>query len=132
MNIEPNSNVILICDELNKSLVREDDEELLLYNGKFVKTLQNEIKALKEQVQDLEQHLKKYTNGDNHKRYYEKNKEKIKENSTNYLQKLKTDSPEKIKEYSHRAYLNKKKKQEAAFALLNANANLELTHSSSV
>ena len=58
----------------------------------------------------LEEKLKKYTNGTNHKRYYEKNKEKIKESGSSYLQKLKKENPEKIKEYSRRAYANKKKK----------------------
>jgi hypothetical protein len=65
---------------------------------------------------ELEQRLKKYTNGDNHKRYYEKNKEKIKETGSSYLQKLKAENPEKIKEYSRRAYLNQKEKKEKKMA----------------
>jgi len=75
------------------------------------KKLNTKIKELKTQQVDLEQRLKKYTNGENHKRYYEKNKEKIKETGASYLQKLKTENPEKIKEYSHRAYLNQKEKK---------------------
>ncbi len=75
------------------------------------KKLNTKIKDLKTQQADLEQRLKKYTNGENHKRYYEKNKEKIKETGASYLQKLKTENPEKIKEYSHRAYLNQKEKK---------------------
>jgi len=75
------------------------------------KKLNAKIKDLKTQNADLEQRLKKYTNGDNHKRYYEKNKEKIKETGASYLQKLKVENPEKIKEYSHRAYLNQKEKK---------------------
>ena len=66
---------------------------------------------------DLEQRLKKYTNGENHKRYYEKNKEKIKEVGASYLQKMKAENPEKIKEYSHRAYLKQKEKKMAAMAI---------------
>ena len=75
------------------------------------KKLNSKITQLQTQNMDLEQHLKKYTNGENHKRYYEKNKEKIKETGASYLQKLKAENPEKIKEYSHRAYLNQKKKK---------------------
>jgi hypothetical protein len=75
------------------------------------KKLNSTIMNLKTQNIDLEQRLKKYTNGENHKRYYEKNKEKIKETGASYLQKLKAENPEKIKEYSHRAYLNQKEKK---------------------
>ena len=77
----------------------------------LLKKLNSKIIDLKTQNLDLEQRLKKYTNGENHKRYYEKNKEKIKETGASYLQKLKAENPEKIKEYSHRAYLNQKKKK---------------------
>ena len=80
------------------------------------KKLNSKILDLKTQNMDLEQRLKKYTNGENHKRYYEKNKEKIKETGASYLQKLKTENPEKIKEYSHRAYLKQKEKKIAAEA----------------
>ena len=76
--------------------------------------LNNKILDLKMQNLDLEQRLKKYTNGENHKRYYEKNKEKIKEVGASYLQKMKAENPEKIKEYSHRAYLKQKEKKIAA------------------
>jgi hypothetical protein len=100
-------------------------EELHIYNQSYEHTpssdlinaillfrkLNAKIKDLKTQNADLEQRLKKYTNGENHKRYYEKNKEKIKETGASYLQKLKAENPEKIKEYSHRAYLNQKEKK---------------------
>jgi hypothetical protein len=75
------------------------------------KKLNAKIKDLKTHNLDLEQRLKKYTNGENHKRYYEKNKEKIKETGASYLQKLKVENPEKIKEYSRRAYQNQKEKK---------------------
>ena len=65
---------------------------------------------LKERISDLEEKLKKYTNGDNHKRYYEKNKDKIKEQGTTYLKKLKEENPEKLKEYRRTYYLKKKEK----------------------
>ena len=75
-----------------------------------VDVLKFKIIELTNKVTELEERLKKYTNGSNHKRYYEKNKEKIKESGSTYLQKLKTENPEKLKEYSRRAYANKKKK----------------------
>ena len=59
---------------------------------------------------ELEERLKKYTNGDNHKRYYEKNKEQVKELGSNYLQKLKEENPEKLKEYRRRAYQKRKER----------------------
>ena len=65
---------------------------------------------LKERISDLEEKLKKYTNGDNHKNYYNKNKEKIIEKSSKYLKKIKEDNPDKIREYAKRAYEKKKEK----------------------
>ena len=88
----------------------------------FVKTVQRCValcKLLNEQkfpaisihrAMTQEERLKKYTNGDNHKRYYEKHKEKYKELGSNYLQKLKEDNPEKLKEYRQRAYQKRKEK----------------------
>ena len=72
--------------------------------------LQKEIEELKIKNMELEERLKKYTNGDNHKRYYEKNKDKIKEQGTTYLKKLKEENPEKLKEYRRNYYLKKKDK----------------------
>jgi len=71
---------------------------------------QKEIDELKAKNIELEERLKKYTNGDNHKRYYEKNKDKIKEQGTIYLKKLKEENPEKLKEYRRTYYLKKKEK----------------------
>ena len=71
--------------------------------------LQKENEALKRKNIELEEKLKKYTNGENHKRYYEKNKEKIKEHGSNNLKKLKEENPEKLKEYRRTYYLKKKK-----------------------
>ena len=72
--------------------------------------LKEENILLKEKINELEERLKKYTNGNNHKRYYEKNKEKYKEMGSNYLQKLKEENPEKLKEYRKRAYQKRKEK----------------------
>jgi len=70
--------------------------------------VENEL--LKQRINELEEKLKKYTNGNNHKNYYEKNKEIVKEKGSMYLKKLKEENPDKIKEYAKRAYLKKKEK----------------------
>jgi len=72
--------------------------------------LEQENVLLKQKIQELEERLKKYTNGENHKRYYEKNKDKVKEIGANYLNKLKEENPEKLKEYRRTYYLKKKEK----------------------
>jgi hypothetical protein len=69
---------------------------------------ENEI--LKQRINELEERLKKYTCGKNHKKYYENNKEIVMEKGAKYLQKLKEDNPEKLKEYRRNAYLNRKEK----------------------
>ncbi len=69
---------------------------------------ENEI--LKQRINELEERLKKYTCGKNHKKYYENNKEIVMEKGAKYLQKLKEDNPEKLKEYRRKAYLNRKEK----------------------
>lgn len=72
--------------------------------------IKKENDELKKKNAELEERLKKYTNGDNHKRYYDKNKEKYKELGSTYLQKLKEENPEKLKEYRQRAYQKRKEK----------------------
>jgi hypothetical protein len=72
--------------------------------------LLQEIQALKNRNQELEHKLQKYTNSDGHKRYYEKNKDVVKEKGKSYLHKLKEENPEKLKEYRRTAYLNRKLK----------------------
>jgi len=72
--------------------------------------LQKENEILKQKNIELEEKLKKYTNGENHKRYYEKNKEKIKTQGSNNLKKLKEENPEKLKEYRRTYYLKKKER----------------------
>jgi hypothetical protein len=69
-----------------------------------------ENEKLKTEIIELKEQLKKYTYGNTHRRYYEKNKEKVKEGGANYLKKLKEENPEKLKEYRRTAYENKKKK----------------------
>ena len=74
--------------------------------------LVKENEKLKKEIIELKEQLKKYTYGNTHRRYYEKNKEKIKEDRINYLKKLKEENPEKLKEYRKKAYENQKKKLE--------------------
>jgi len=73
--------------------------------------LQNEITALQQQVNTLKTRLAKYTNNDRQKRYYENNKDKVKQNAKLYIERLKEENPEKLKEYRKTAYMNRKQKE---------------------
>ena len=75
-----------------------------------VEILRKENEELKIKVLELEERLKKYTNSEGHKRYYEKNKDVVKEKGKSYLEKLKEENPDKLKEYRRTAYLNRKSK----------------------
>ena len=70
-----------------------------------------ENESLKKKVEELEERLKAYTNNHRHKKYYEKNKETIKEKAREYNQRIKNENPEKVKEWSRQAYLNQKAKK---------------------
>jgi hypothetical protein len=61
---------------------------------------------------ELKEHLKKYTAPKRNKTFYENHKEDIIKKVKEYKEKngVKKPSPEKIKEYSKRAYLKKKQK----------------------
>lgn len=72
--------------------------------------LKEKIILLEKENDKLKEHLKKYTNGENNKRYYEKNKEKVKQQGAEYLKKLSEENPEKLKEYRKKAYLKRKEK----------------------
>jgi hypothetical protein len=74
-------------------------------------------KELTQRIIDLEDHLKRYTNGNNHKRYYDKNRDKIIENGAKYLKKMKEDNPEKLREYRRAYYLKRKDRLAEAAAL---------------
>ncbi len=69
-----------------------------------------ENQTLKNKVKELEDRIKKYTNSDAHKKYYEEHKIEVKKQGKAYLEKLKQENPDKIKEYRHTAYLNRKNK----------------------
>ena len=93
---------------LDVTSLKNDQEDIHLHLELF--HLKEINLTLLKKIEELERRLKKYTNGDNHKRYYEKNKLRIKESGLLYLQRLKTENPDKIKEYSRAAYARKKEK----------------------
>ena len=76
-----------------------------------ISELHTEIAALNQRIVTLQTQLEKYTNNERHKKYYEKNKEKVKENAKKYLNSLKEINPDKLKEYRHRAYIKRKEQQ---------------------
>ena len=75
-----------------------------------VELLIKENEVLKQQNKELQERLSAYTNSDSHKRYYESHSSEVKEKAKVYLGKLKETNPEKLKEYRHTAYLNRKAK----------------------
>ena len=75
--------------------------------------LKLEIEELKNKNNELEEKLKSYTNPTRNKKYYEKNNELVKEKAKNYMEKIKETNPEKLKEWRHTAYLNRKQKLKA-------------------
>jgi hypothetical protein len=76
-----------------------------MYNNLMI---ENEL--LKKKNIELEEKLRSYTNTERNKRYYEKNSEKVKEKAKNYMERMKTENPEKLKEWRHNAYMNRKNK----------------------
>lgn len=77
-----------------------------------VEALLKENAELKQHIIELEERVKKYTNSESHKRYYEKNKQQVKEKANGYLKKLAEENPDKLREYRHKAYLKQKEKRE--------------------
>ena len=75
--------------------------------------LKLEIKELKKKNNELEEKLKSYTNPTRNKKYYEKNSDIVKKKAKNYMEKIKETNPEKLKEWRHNAYLNRKAKLKA-------------------
>ena len=95
-------------------------EELTNYKQLYEKKL-NEIDILNNKINELTEHLKKYTSHKGSKIYYEKNKDIILEKNKEYIRTYKDNlSPEKIKEYNKKAYENRKKK------LLNKNIEINI------
>ena len=75
-----------------------------------VNKLKLEIEELKNRNNELEEKLKSYTNPTRNKKYYEKNSNIVKEKAKTYMEKMKETNPEKLKEWRHNAYLNRKAK----------------------
>ena len=73
--------------------------------------LQEENTKLKNTIEELEARLKKYINNEAHKKYYENHKEEIKQQQSKYIEKLRTENPDKMKEYWQRAYQKRKEKK---------------------
>ncbi len=63
--------------------------------------LKKEIKLLRDQLNSL---------ADSKKKYYENNKDIVKEKASQRLKKIIEENPEKIKEYRRNAYLKRKEK----------------------
>ena len=78
----------------------------------IVNKLMIENELLKKKNIELEEKLKTYTNTERHKRYYENNCEKVKEKAKTYMERMKIENPEKLKEWRHNAYMNRKAKLE--------------------
>lgn len=75
-------------------------------NGNLI----DELKKIKEENEELKNKLKTYTNTERQKKYYENNSNAIKQKAKEYMKKIKETNPEKIKEWSHNAYMKRKAK----------------------
>jgi hypothetical protein len=77
-----------------------------------IEKLIEENKLLKDKINELTEHLKKYTAPKRNKKFYENHKEEIIKKVMEYKEKNKDKKadPEKIKEYNRRAYLKRKEK----------------------
>ena len=75
-----------------------------------INKLKLEIEVLKIKNNELEEKLKSYTNPTRNKKYYKKNSNIVKEKAKIYIEKIKETNPEKLKEWRHNAYMNRKKK----------------------
>ena len=73
-----------------------------------VSELKLKLEKMEKYVKELEDNLKKYTNNNRHLKYYENNKEVVKERTKNYVEKLKNENPDKLKEWRRNYYLKKK------------------------
>jgi predicted nuclease with TOPRIM domain len=72
--------------------------------------MKQEIEELKVKNTELEEKLKTYTNNHRHKKYYDNNTEIVIQRAKKYMDKIKETNPEKLKEWRHTAYLNRKAK----------------------
>lgn len=73
-----------------------------------METLVKENELLKKRNEELRQQLNNLT--DSKRKYYEKNKDTVKEKASQRLKKIAEENPEKLKEYRRNAYLKRKEK----------------------
>ncbi len=85
-------------DDNNNNIINENNK------------LKEKILELEDKLKLAEERIKKYTNSDAHKKYYEEHKDEVKKRGLEYLKKLKEENPEKLKEYRRNAYLRQKEK----------------------
>ena len=64
-----------------------------------IEILRIKVEKMSKYISELEENLKKYTNSTRHIKYYENNVDKVKERTKNYVEKLKEENPEKLKEW---------------------------------
>ena len=70
--------------------------------------LKVENETLRTHIAETNETLRRYTNGSNHKRYYEAHKEEVKARAKAYMERLKEEDPEKIREWHRNSRLKKK------------------------
>lgn len=75
-----------------------------------MEALLKENELLKKENEELRQQLSALA--DSKRKYYEKNKDAVKEKASQRLKKIAEENPEKIKEYRRNAYLKRKEKLE--------------------
>jgi hypothetical protein len=56
----------------------------------------DEMEKIKEENEKLKKKLKKYTNNEKHKVYYENNNEAVKQGAKEYMKKIKETDPERM------------------------------------
>jgi len=77
-----------------------------------IEELINENYELKNKINELTEHLKKYTSHKGAKTYYEKNKVIILDKNKEYIKSYRENlSSDKVKEYNKRAYEKRKNKK---------------------
>jgi hypothetical protein len=85
-----------------------------------MEALIKENEELKKEILELKSHLNSLA--ESKKKYYENNKDIVKEKASQRLKKIAEENPEKIKEYRRNAYLKRKEKLEKE-QIENINAN---------
>ena len=75
-----------------------------------MEALIKENEELKKEILELKSHINSLA--ESKKKYYENNKDIVKEKASQRLKKIAEENPEKIKEYRRNAYLKRKEKLE--------------------